>query len=131
VPVNAGGSAQPAAPAPSAPSTPPAWTEPPPGSSVLVFRDLLVGALPFPSRRNTWTLIVAGRRVIVRFEAQWATESIAHLDRSSHDPDRWGPAARVEYTGEATRPAPLAATLTRSLGADEIGPDERRRTAVP
>jgi hypothetical protein len=130
-PVDAGVPVEAAAPEAIAHDTLPAWTEPPADSSVLVFREVLVGALPFPSRRNTWTLIVSGRRVIVRFEAQWAKESIAHLDRTSQDPDRWMPADRVEYTGEAARSAPLAATLTRRLGADEIGPSEHRRIAVP
>jgi hypothetical protein len=52
------GRAQPA-PCACPPPPPPSWTPPAPGDKVFRFREVLVGLLPFPSQRTTWTLILS------------------------------------------------------------------------
>lgn len=76
------------------------WPSLPDGSRRYVFRELLVGALPFPSRRVTWQLALAGKRVILRREAEVSVSSFRRIDGTTHAGSGWRGATRSVWEGE-------------------------------
>jgi len=107
----------PAAEAP--PATQPAWSSAPAGATSLVFREVMLGALPAKARRTTWTLIRAGSAVLLRVEDQSA-RGMRHLDRTSLPPEIWSTPERTEYRGTASAAAGRTTlTLQRSFGAGD------------
>jgi hypothetical protein len=84
-----------------------------------VFRELYVGALPHPSRRQTWTLILAKRTAILRVESETAKEAFRAIGPDNQLVERWGTHMHAEYTGELTSASPLRMTLGLHVGSDD------------
>jgi hypothetical protein len=93
------------------------WTPFPEGATVLVFRDLLVGVIPYPARRTTWSLAIAGDAALLRHEASRAAGALAHLDDRADAPATWSAPIRAEYTGKVLRKEPLSIAFQIRFGA--------------
>lgn len=76
------------------------WPPLPGESRRYVFRELLVGVLPSPSRRVTWQLVLAGKRVIVRREAEVSVSSFRRIDGTTHAGSGWRGSTRSMWEGE-------------------------------
>ncbi len=110
----------------AAPAGPPPreWAALPADSRVLVFRDLYLGALPYPSRRNTWTLVLLDGSARVRFESAQAKSSFKELDRSSHDATAWSVTSRLEYEGTLVGQPPRSLQLKLIAGGEAPAPGQ-------
>lgn len=113
------------APATATPApAPQTWAPVPEGAAVMVFREVLVGMLPYPSRRVTWTLIRSAGAIRLRMERETVRgDSFQRVDKATHDPARWGDPVRAEYTQE---PAPASGgALDLKLSYGPSGGGER------
>ena len=93
-------------------------TSSPSSEQKLVFRELLVGVLPSPSFRNTWTLILGPAKAQLRLETQRSRSPFLQLDRTTHAESAWLRATRTDFAGEVLTRSPLVVTLSRTAGED-------------
>ncbi len=56
--------------------------------------------LPSPSRRVTWQLSLAGKRVILRREAEVSVRSFRRIDGTTHEASGWRGSTRSVWEGE-------------------------------
>lgn len=85
-------------------ATPPSgsanWPPLPDGARSYVFREVLVGRLPYPSRRVTWQLALAGKQVVLRREAEVSVKPFLRIDGTTHEAAGWRGVTRTVWQGE-------------------------------
>ena len=91
---------------------------PPEGAARLLFRDVLVGALPYPARRTTFELFRRDRSATLRATFEIARGSLRRVDESTHDATIWHEPVRVAWEGEVTGTAPMKLSLRRVFGPE-------------
>lgn len=91
---------------------------PPEGATRLLFRDVLVGALPYPARRTTFELFRRDRSATLRATFEVARGSLPRIDASTHDTKLWQEPVRVAWEGEVTGTAPMKLSLRRVFGPE-------------
>lgn len=91
---------------------------PPEGAARLLFRDVLVGALPYPARRTTFELFRRDRSATLRATFEIARGSLPRVDGSTHDATLWHEPVRVAWEGEVTGTAPMKLSLRRVFGPE-------------
>lgn len=117
-------SASAVATAPPAPAFPPL----PEGAITVVFRDLLVGALPYPSLRATWTLATTDDRVVLRLVEEKARASFEHLDATTESANGWRDAVLTAWAGDRPAAKTLGTfELHRVYGPAHTAPTDPRR----
>jgi hypothetical protein len=89
-----------AASLPTAPLVTSPWPPLPDGARRFIFREVLVGQLPYPSRRVTWQLALAGKRVVLRREAETSVRQFPRIDATTHAASGWHGAIRTTWEGE-------------------------------
>lgn len=102
----------------AAPTSVAEFPPPPEGAARLLFRDVLVGALPYPARRTTFELFRRDRSATLRATFEIARGALPRVDESTHDATLWHEPVRVAWEGEVTSTAPTKLSLRRVFGPE-------------